>query len=84
MGVERTLAWLSKCRALLARYDKQPENYLGLLKVAAILLVVPPLVAPGTNGMVLMSGDPPTRVHRLPNGALPDDGRRLAPDERHG
>jgi putative transposase len=36
--VERTLAWLSKCRALLVRYDKKPENYLGLPKVAAILL----------------------------------------------
>lgn len=36
--VERTLAWFSKCRALLVRYDKNPENYLGLLKVAAILL----------------------------------------------
>jgi putative transposase len=36
--VERTLAWLSKCRALLVRYDKKPENYLPLLKVAATLL----------------------------------------------
>jgi transposase len=36
--VERTLAWLSKCRALLVRYDKKPENYLALLKVAATLL----------------------------------------------
>jgi putative transposase len=26
--VERTLAWLSKCRALLVRYDKHDENYL--------------------------------------------------------
>ena len=36
--VERTLAWLSKCRALLVRYDRKPENSLGLLKTAAILL----------------------------------------------
>jgi putative transposase len=36
--VERTLAWLSKCRALLVRYDKQSSNYLGLLKLACALL----------------------------------------------
>ena len=32
--VERTLAWLSKCRGLLIRYEKKAENYLGLLKLA--------------------------------------------------
>jgi putative transposase len=36
--VERTLAWLSKCRALLVRYDKHAENYLGLLQFACALL----------------------------------------------
>jgi putative transposase len=36
--VERTLAWLSKCRALLVRYDKKSENYLGLLQLACALL----------------------------------------------
>ena len=36
--VERTLAWLSKCRALLIRYDKHSSNYLGLLKLACALL----------------------------------------------
>jgi len=36
--VERTLAWLSKCRALLIRYDKKARNYLGLIKLACILL----------------------------------------------
>ncbi len=36
--VERTLAWLSKCRALLVRYDKQPLNFLGLLQFACALL----------------------------------------------
>jgi putative transposase len=36
--VERSLAWLSKCRGLLVRYEKKAENYLGLIKVAAILL----------------------------------------------
>jgi putative transposase len=32
--VERTLAWLSKCRALLVRYDKHASNFLGLLQLA--------------------------------------------------
>ena len=36
--VERTLGWLSKCRAILVRYDKKAANYLGLVKVACILL----------------------------------------------
>jgi putative transposase len=36
--VERTLAWLSKCRGLLVRYEKKAENYLGLLKLACGLL----------------------------------------------
>jgi putative transposase len=36
--VERTLGWLSKCRAVLVRYEKKASNYLGLIKVACILL----------------------------------------------
>ena len=36
--VERTLAWLSKCRALLIRWDKHAENYLALLQLACALL----------------------------------------------
>jgi putative transposase len=36
--VERTLAWLSKCRGLLVRYDKHHENYLGLIQLACALL----------------------------------------------
>jgi putative transposase len=36
--VERTLAWLSKCRGLLIRYDKHDENYLGLIQLACGLL----------------------------------------------
>jgi len=36
--VERTLAWLSKCRAILVRYAKLPCVYLGLIQVACILL----------------------------------------------
>ena len=36
--VERTFAWLSKCRAILVRYDKKPQHYLGLLQFACALL----------------------------------------------
>jgi putative transposase len=36
--VERALAWLSKCRAILIRYDKKAQNYLALLKLACSLL----------------------------------------------
>lgn len=36
--VERTLGWLSKCRAILVRYDKKSANYLGIVKIACILL----------------------------------------------
>lgn len=35
--VERTFAWLCKCRAILVRYDKKPENYLGLIQLACAL-----------------------------------------------
>ena len=35
--VERTLAWLCKCRAILVRYDKKDENYLGLIQLACAL-----------------------------------------------
>jgi putative transposase len=43
--VERTIAWLSKCRAILVRYDKKPQNYLGLLQLACALLWYRRLVA---------------------------------------
>jgi putative transposase len=36
--VERTLAWLSKCRAILVRYEKKAKNYLGLVQLACALL----------------------------------------------
>ena len=36
--VERTLAWLQRCRALLIRYDKKATNYLGLIQLASALL----------------------------------------------
>jgi putative transposase len=37
-SVERTLAWLSKCRGLLVRYEKKAENYLAMLQFACGLL----------------------------------------------
>jgi putative transposase len=36
--VERTFAWLSKCRGILVRYEKKDENYLGLIQLACGLL----------------------------------------------
>lgn len=36
--VERTIAWLNGCRAILVRYAKNPANYLGMIKLACILL----------------------------------------------
>lgn len=36
--VERTLAWLSKCRSILVRYAKKAVNYLAFIQLACILL----------------------------------------------
>ncbi len=36
--VERTLAWLSKCRAIGTRYDKKARNYLALIQLACALI----------------------------------------------
>ena len=36
--VERTIGWLSRCRGLLVRYEKDAANYLGLLKLACAML----------------------------------------------
>lgn len=36
--VERTLAWLQRCRAILIRYDKKAANYTGLVQLACALL----------------------------------------------
>ena len=36
--VERTIAWLSKCRGLLVRYEKKARNYLGLIQLACVLI----------------------------------------------
>ncbi len=36
--VERTLGWLSMCRAVFVRYEEKAANYLGLVKLACIVL----------------------------------------------
>jgi putative transposase len=36
--VERTIAWLQRCRAILIRYDKKSENYKGMVQLACALL----------------------------------------------
>jgi putative transposase len=36
--VERTFAWLSKCRGILVRYEKKDGNDLGLIQMACGLL----------------------------------------------
>ncbi len=33
--VERTIAWLQSCRAMLIRYDKKAENYESLIQSSA-------------------------------------------------
>jgi putative transposase len=35
--VERTFAWLCKRRAMLVRYVKKDENFLGLIQLACAL-----------------------------------------------
>ena len=36
--VERTFSWLSRCRAILTRFEKNVDNYIGLLQLACALL----------------------------------------------
>lgn len=36
--VERTIAWLNRCRAILVRYERKASNYLGLIQLACALL----------------------------------------------
>jgi len=36
--VERTFAWLSRCRGILVRYEKKADNYMAVLKLACTLL----------------------------------------------
>ena len=36
--VERTIAWLNRCRGILVRYEKKACNYLGAIQLACALL----------------------------------------------
>lgn len=36
--VERTIAWLNRCRGILTRYEKKAANYLGMIQLACALL----------------------------------------------
>jgi transposase len=36
--VERTIAWLQKCRGILIRHDKKAINYQGMVRLACGLL----------------------------------------------
>ena len=36
--VERTLAWRSKCRAILVCCHKEPSNYIGMVQLACALI----------------------------------------------
>jgi len=36
--VERTIAWLNKCRGIMVRYDKKAKNYLALIQLQCALL----------------------------------------------
>ena len=42
--MEHTVTWLSKCCAILMRYDKKESNYIGLIQLG----LRPALVAPST------------------------------------
>jgi putative transposase len=45
--MERTLGWLSMCRAILVSYEKKAANYLGAGQVAYILALAPTPVSGG-------------------------------------
>ena len=51
--VHRTLAWLSKCRAILVPYDKKASNYIGLIQLACALLWY--LAASGNSSFEIVS-----------------------------
>ena len=36
--VERTIAWLNRCRGILVRYEKKAENYRAVVQLACALL----------------------------------------------
>jgi putative transposase len=35
---ERAIAWLNQCRAILVRFAKKASNYMGMIKLAIVLL----------------------------------------------
>ena len=37
--VERVIAWFNRCRKLLLRWEKKAHNYLGLVHLAAAIIV---------------------------------------------
>ncbi len=43
--VERTHSWLNRCRALLIRWSKKPENHLALLHLACALITWKAVIA---------------------------------------
>ena len=51
--VERTLAWLSKCRAILVRYDNKVSNYIRADPVGLRTNLVP--AATATQGFAIVS-----------------------------
>ena len=36
--VERTIAWLNRCRGIIIRYEKKAENYLAVVQLGCALL----------------------------------------------
>jgi len=75
--VERTHPWFDRCRKLLIRWEKKPENYLALVQFAATIAVknVDPVVKLGhvdhAHAVLSLSMNPyflnagPYRQHRL-------------------
>lgn len=45
--VERTHSWMNRYRAILIRWEKKPQNYLGLLHLACALITFRCLALPG-------------------------------------
>ncbi len=58
--VERTIGWLSKCRAILVRYHKKACNYLGTIKLACALLKHYPSITGNFTGRLCPSSLTPT------------------------
>src|SRR5206468_8044783 len=71
--VERTHSWLNRCRALLIRWLKKPENHLALLHLACALITWKAVTAAPLPGEALSrrgsqpAGDRPTRALTAPS-----------------